>query len=166
MTGTVAAAISDEPILERNSLAEVTPNFVLVRDSEMHRWIILPIRRLAGLDIVETPYPGLLAVSVGLFVIAAGAYFSKQGDGAALPFALIGLFLLVAYFASRKGTVRFLFESGAPESATGSVKEATALLKLVQTTRRSIDGVDLLHPGLHRATRTGARLPWARAEAS
>src|SRR5579884_1350953 len=115
MTGTVAGAIGDEPVLEVNSLAEVTLNFVVIRNSDRQSHTIVPIAALSGVEVVKKPYQGLLVIACGLFVLAAGASCSKQGDGAAIPMGLLGVFLVILYFASRRASVTFLLRSGATE---------------------------------------------------
>ncbi len=140
MTGTVAGAISDEPVLASNALAEVTPNFIVINNPERQSYTILPISRLTAIELIQKPYPGLLVIASGLFVLAAGASCSKEGDGAAIPMGLLGVFLLILYFASRRGSVTFLLTSGAAETVTGGVREAADLVALVESARRSRPG--------------------------
>src|SRR5579875_1585830 len=135
MTGTIAAAISDEEVLQANALASVTTHFVVLAKPEQRVHVILPIARITGIQLVKTPYPGLLAISGGLFVLAAAAFFSKEGDGAGIPVAFVAAFILLAYFGSRKGTVTFQIDSGATESVSGGVKDATALVELFESAR-------------------------------
>lgn len=136
MTGTIAGAISDEQILGPNSLASVTPNFIIVRNSDRQAFTIIPISRLSRIRFEKRPYPGFLVVAGGLFVLAAAAFFSKEGDGAAFPAAFLGTFLLIIYFATRRASVIFILDSGAVETVTGNITEAAALVDLVQSARK------------------------------
>jgi len=138
MTGTIAAAISDEPVLEPNSLASVTSHFIVIRNSHPLSFTIIPISRILGIEVSKKPYPGFLVISGGLFIVAAAAFSSKEGDGAGIPAALLGIFLLIIYFATRRASVLFLLDSGATEAVMGSVGEVTALVRLVGTAQRFI----------------------------
>ena len=138
MTGTVAGAIGDEPVLEANSLAEVTLNFVVIRNFERQSHTIIPLAGLSGVEVVKKPYPGLLVIACGLFVLSAGASCSRQGDGAAIPMGLLGVFLVILYFASRRASVTFLLRSGVSETVTGSINEANHLLTLVERAQREV----------------------------
>ncbi len=142
LTGTVAAAISDEDVLQPNRLAWVTQHFLIIRKVDRQNHTIIPLVRLAGIDVVNTPYSGLLAMAAGVMIVAAAAFASKQGDGTALPFALLGAFLVAVYFASRRATITFKLDTGATEVVTGTVREAGALVQLVDTARRSAVAVE------------------------
>lgn len=137
LTGTVAAAISDEEVLQPNRLAWVTEHFLILRNVDRQNHIIIPLMRVGGIHVVKTPYSGLLAVAAGVFIVAAAAFASKQGDGAALPCALLGAFLVAAYLGSRRANITFTLDTGAVETATGTVGEATDLIQLVERARRS-----------------------------
>jgi hypothetical protein len=88
-------------------------------------------------ELIKSPHPGLLVISSGLFVLAAAAFSSKEGDGAGTPLTLLGLFVLIAYAASRKASVTFILDSGAAVTVTGSVTEAIALVALVELAQQS-----------------------------
>lgn len=143
LTGTVAAAISDEEVLKPNRLAWVTQHFLILRSVERQNHTIIPLVRLSGIEVVKTPYPGLLAIAAGVFIIAAAALASKQGDGAALPCALLGAFFIAVYFGSRRANITFKLDTGVTESTMGSLGDADALIQLVETARRSaVAGMD------------------------
>jgi hypothetical protein len=136
LTGTIAAAICDEQVLKPNRLAWVTQHFLIVRNADRQNHTIIPLARLTGIDLVKTPYSGLLAIAAGVFVIAAAAFASKQGDGAAVPSALLGIFLIAGYFGTRRASISFRLDSGATETMVGTVAEATELVNLVERARR------------------------------
>lgn len=137
LTGTVAAAISDEQILKPNRIAWVTQHFLILRNAERQNHTIIPLVSLMGIDLVKTPYSGLLAIAAGVFIIAAAAFTSKQGDGAAVPCALLGAFLIAVYFGSRRANITFKLDTGATETTCGTLGEATALIQLIEAARRS-----------------------------
>lgn len=147
LTGTVAAAISDEQVLKPNRLAWVTEHFLIVRNADRQNHTIIPLSRLAGIDLVKTPYTGLLAIAAGVFIIAAAALASKQGDGAAVPCALLGAFLITGYFGTRRANITFKLDTGATETMVGTVAEAMALVKVIEQARRRavIDDEDERH---------------------
>lgn len=135
LTGTVTAAISDEEVLQPNRLAWVTKHFLIIRNVDRQTHTIIPLSRLVGIDVLKTPYSGLLAIAVGVFIIAAAAFASKQGDGAAIPCALLGSFLVAIYFGSRRANIAFRLDTGAREMLAGTIGEATALIELVERAR-------------------------------
>jgi hypothetical protein len=140
LTGTVAAAISDEEILQPNRLAWVTQHFLIIRNVERQSHTIIPLVRLKGIQVVKTPYSGLLAIVAGLFIVAAGAFASKQGNVAALVFFLLGAFLLAVYFGSRRANITFKLDTGGTETTSGTTGEAAALIQLIEGARRSALG--------------------------
>jgi hypothetical protein len=142
LTGTVAAAISDEEILQANRLAWVTQHFLIIRNVDRQTHTIIPLNRLAGIQVVKTPYPGLLAIAAGVFLVAAAAFASRQGDGAAIPCALLGAFLLAVYFGSRRANITFQLETGASETLAGTIGEAAALIELIERARHSSRNAD------------------------
>jgi hypothetical protein len=137
LTGTVAAAISDEEVLQSNRLGWVTQHFLIIRDAERQNHTIIPLARVGSIDVVKTPYSGLLAIVAGLLIIAAAAFTSKQGDGAAIPAALLGAFLTAIYFGSRRAIVTFKLDSGGTETASGPLGEVKALIQLLEAVRTS-----------------------------
>ena len=137
LSGTVAAAISDEEVLSPNHLAWVTPHFLILRNNLRQSHTIIPLIRLIGINVVKTPYSGLLAIAAGVFVIAAAAFASKQGDGAAIPCGLLGVFLLAVYFGSRRANITFTMDSGATETIVGTLGDAAALIRLIESARSS-----------------------------
>lgn len=137
LTGTVTAAISEEEVLRPNRLAWVTQHFLILRNAERQSHTIIPLTRLVGINVVKTPYSGLLAIAAGVFIVAAAAFASKQGGGAAVPCALLGAFLMAIYFGSRRANVTFRLDTGAIETLSGNLVETEALIQLIQRARRS-----------------------------
>lgn len=131
MTGTIAAAIADEQVLEPNSLVGLTRNFIVIRNTEAQSHTILPVSRIATIEVDKRPYPGLLVVAAGVFVMAAAAAFSQEGDGAAIPMGLLGLFLVILYFASRRASVTFVLTSGARETVSGTLRDMSRLVAVM-----------------------------------
>ncbi|HZS54171.1 MAG TPA: hypothetical protein VFA65_07190 [Bryobacteraceae bacterium] len=137
LTGTVAAAISDEKVLGLIRQAWVTRNFLILRNVASQKHTIIPLTRLASIDVKKTPYSGLLAVAAGIFVVGAAALASRDGDGAALPCLLLGAFLVAIYLGSRRADITFRLDSGAIERAIGTVAEASELVQLIERARFS-----------------------------
>jgi hypothetical protein len=137
LTGTVAAAICDEEPLSPNRLAWVTSHFLIIRNQTQQSHTIIPLTRLVAIDVVKTPFPGLLAIAAGVFVIAAAAFASKEGDGAAVPCALLGAFLVAIYFGSRRANITFTMDSGVTEMVTGTLGDAAGLIRLIESARMS-----------------------------
>lgn len=136
MTGTISAAISDEPVLLSNSFGSVTPNFLISRNTRTHAFTIIPISHIVSIEMVKKPYPHLLVIAGGLFVVAGASFSSKEGDGAGFPFAILGCFFVLMYFSSRRAIVTLVLDSGSKEIITGSIKEAVALIELLESPTR------------------------------
>ncbi len=129
----ILEALPGDRILQSNALATVTTNCLIIRSSEDHSQTIIPIAHLASIGTAKTTYPGLLVVSAASFLIAAGAYCSKQEGEAAIPAALLGLLFLLAYLAHRKVAVSFTTQSDKTITNEGSTREAAALIKTIRS---------------------------------
>ena len=134
MPNMILAALSSKEILQSKLSAAVTADFVMVT-SPKGAQIVISLERLSEIKRIKTVYPGLLVLASGALLIAAAAYCSKEGDGAALPAALIGLSFVIAYFWSRRASVVFIVDGESTETASGSLRDATALLRAVQMAR-------------------------------
>ncbi|HEX4772557.1 MAG TPA: hypothetical protein VH351_17115 [Bryobacteraceae bacterium] len=138
MANALLDALPDEPVLQSNSLATLTPSLVIIPTAQRSTQSIIALARVRDVRRVKTTYPGLLVISAALFLIAAAAYASKQGSGAHIPAAVLGLLFLALYFSSRKAAVAFLFEGEVIETIPGSLREATALIRAVQKARSNV----------------------------
>ena len=74
-------------------------------------------------------------IASGALLVAAAAYCSKEGDGAALPAALIGLAFVVGYFVSQRASIAFVVDTESTETVSGSLREAGKLVRAVETAR-------------------------------
>jgi hypothetical protein len=138
MANALLDALPDEPVLQSNSLATVTPSLVIIRTAQGSAQSVISLDRVHDVRRVKTTYPGLLVIAAALFLIAAAAYASKQGNGAQIPAAVLGLLFLAFYFGSRKAAVVFLFEGEVVETAPGSLREASALIRAVEKARSAL----------------------------
>ena len=132
MTGTVAGAICDEQALERNPLATVTEHYLVIRKMERQEHVIIPLSRIARMEVFKRPYSGLLAIAGAAFVLSAAAFTSSEGDGFGYPLAAVGLLVLLGYVISRRAEIRLLLDSGLTESIAGQVEEAESLVKIIE----------------------------------
>ena len=134
MPNTILTALSSEEILQSSLSAVVTTDFVMVTNPKGTQ-IVISLERLSEIKRIKTTYPGLLVIASGAFLIAAAAYCSKEGDGAALPAALIGLAFVIAYFWSQRASIAFVVDGESTETPSGSLREAAALLRAVEIAR-------------------------------
>lgn len=134
MPNTILAALSSEEILQSKLSAVVTAEFVMVMSPKGVQ-IVISLDRLSEIKRIKTIFPGLLVLASGALLIAAAAYCSKEGDGAALPAALLGLSFVIAYFWSRRAVVAFIVDGESTETASGSLRDAEALVRAVQMVR-------------------------------
>ena len=135
MANRLLEAMPDEPVLQQNSLATVTERCVVIRAAQGSAHSMLSLDRISDVRRVKTTYPGLLVISAALFLIAAAANASKQGDGAAIPMAVLGAVFLLLYFGSRRASVVFFVDRDTVETAQGSLREAAALIKTLRKLR-------------------------------
>jgi hypothetical protein len=128
-TEPVTLALASEQILHANALATITTNFIVVRRPEARAETMIGLLRISKIRHIETTHPGLLVIASSLYLLAAAAGCSKQGDQAGLPFAALGTLFVIAYFTTRRAAVAFVVDREATETARGSVSEAAALVK-------------------------------------
>lgn len=133
----ILGALSGEEVLYSNALATVASKCVVLRQSAGHSQSIISLSSISGMRINRVSYPGLLVIASGLFLLAAAAYFSKDGGTAKIPLALIGLVFVFAYLGSRRASVSFIVDSDEIQTILGSSSEASALVKAVREAQDS-----------------------------
>ncbi len=138
MTNPVMSVLPDEEeVLESNLLATVTTNFVIIRSLGVRSHTILSLAHVSAVRKIGTSYPGLLVIACGLFVLAAAALCSKQGSGAYIPIAILGVAFLRGYLMSRKTSVALMVGPHWIETGGASSKEAGAVLRAIELARGS-----------------------------
>lgn len=142
MTGTVLAALSGEEVVLSGPLGIVTTNFVIVKSTQSHSQIILVLNRVTEIKTIRMSYPGLLVISTGLFIVAAAAMSSKEGNGAGLPIALLAFGFLFGYVGSRRGLVAFLCGPEITETVSGTLRQAAAFARAAGSARKEVTGRD------------------------
>ena len=135
MPNAILAALSSDEVLQSRLSAVLTADYVVVTSPKGGSHIVISLERLSEIRTIKTTYPGLLVIASGSFLIAAAAYCSKQGDGAALPAALVGLLFVIAYFCSQRASIAFIVDGESTETASGGLRDAAALVRAVEMTR-------------------------------
>lgn len=135
MPNTILAALSSEEILQSSLSAVVTADYVVVTTPNTQSHTVISLERLSEIRTIKTTYPGLLVIASGAFLIAAAAYCSKEGDGATVPSALIGLAFVIGYFVSQRASIAFIVDAESTETTSGSLRAAAALVRAVETAR-------------------------------
>ena len=128
----ILACLPGEQVRLANSLATLTDNWIIVRPAGRGGQILLSIHSVRQVQRIRTTYPGLLVIASGLGLIAAAAWFSKEGSGAALPIAVIGIFFAAAYFGTRRASVLFSTPSESGETVLGTLREAAEIERAVR----------------------------------
>jgi hypothetical protein len=142
MPSTILSSIG-EPILHNNDLAIVTENWIVVRDLGSQSQALISIANLSRMKTHKAAYVQgtanfiYLASSAGAFLLAVATFFSKEGDGATLPFAFIGLGLLVAAQVTRQASIAFVVDSETVHTRFGSLSDAALLIAAVNAARGS-----------------------------
>ncbi len=134
MASTILSALS-ERVLHHNSLATVTDNWIVVRDSTSQSQSLVLIDDLSGVRTSRTIHLIYLAWAAGCLLMALAAEHSKEAYGATIPFALIGLTLLAIAQFTRRASVLFVLESEVVETPFGSLREAATLVAAVRFVR-------------------------------
>jgi hypothetical protein len=135
MANALMDAMPDEPVLQSNALATVTSNCVVIRTAEGASHSIISLSRLSNVRRVKTTYPGLLVIAAASFLMAAAAWASKEGEGAQIPALVVGLIFVVFYFGSRRACIVYFLGDTIVESASGTLREASAVMKALAKAR-------------------------------
>ncbi len=134
------SALSGEPVVQENALATVTSKWLVVPDASGHSRTLVAVSRVTEVRVVRHTNSRLLVVAVALFLLATASAHSHEGDGAALPMALIGLFFALGYIGSRRATVAFATGPNSEPVRTfpGSFRQADELAQAVQSARTKL----------------------------
>lgn len=138
MPDTLIAALSGEEVLHSSSLATVATSCVVIRTATARSRTIVSLARISRLETIKTTYPALLAIAAGLFLMAAAAYYSKDGGAAQFPLGALGLFFVVAYFVSRKACVVFWMGYESVQTVNGGLRDAATLIREVRAAQANL----------------------------
>ncbi len=122
-------------MLHRNSLATLTDNWIVVRESESQKQVLLAIDSISSIKTFKTLKIHYVAWALGSLLIAAATAFSKQSDGATLPFALVSAALLLSAQATRQASLAFIAEGDTVRTTYGTLAEATTLVTAINSAR-------------------------------
>ena len=128
----VKLVLAREQILHQNSLATITPNFIVVRRPEERAETIIGLSRISRIKHIETTHPGLLVIASAMYLLASACAFSKQGDQAGIPLAFVATLFVLAYFLTRRAAVAFVVDRERTETMHGSLSQAAALVKALE----------------------------------
>jgi hypothetical protein len=138
MAKSVLDSLSDEEILEVNPLGAITNHWVVLRSAGQAETII-SLSRVSTVKTIKTTYPGLLVVASAGLLIAAAAASSKEGAGAALPIALLGLLFAVDYVLSRRAAVSFTVGAETFRTPDGSLRDAAVFVAAIEKALAKLD---------------------------
>jgi hypothetical protein len=117
-------SLSGEDVLQSNSIATVTAAWVLVKNPDRHKRVVLSLHSIHSVRRVRTTYPGLLVIASAVSLIAAAAAYSKEGNGAGIPLGIVAAIFGLVYVASRRGSVCFEVEGEEFCTVNGTLTEA------------------------------------------
>jgi hypothetical protein len=120
-------------VLHSNALATLTKDCLMARGLDQKCLIIVPLARISQVKTVKTEHAPLIVFASGSFLVAAAAHFSKEGGGAEIPSALIGIALVVMYAATRRASVIFEIGSETIRTAFGTLTEAAELILAIHS---------------------------------
>lgn len=139
MTTAPNAVLVGQQVRYSNSLATVTEHWVVIRDSGHQSHTIVPLASVSGVTVVKVANRRLVVFASGSLIVAAAAQYSKEGGGAGIPCALIGVGFLIAYLASRRAFVALDVDSEPANTAFGTVAEAAKLATAIRLAREQPD---------------------------
>jgi len=132
MDDAILNILAGETVVHANPLAIVTRKYLVVRDEVRGAQEIIGFQSIRAMRKVNSTNPALLAISAGLFTIAAAAYSSHEAYEVSGAVGLIGLFFVLGYFSTRRATVLLLLEDQRIESRKGSYREAISIIRAVE----------------------------------
>ena len=135
MTTAPSAILAGQQVRYSNSLATVTEHWVVIRDSDHQSHTIVPLTSVSSVTVVKTTHRPLIVLASASFIIAAAAQYSKEGGGAGIPCALIGVGFVIAYLASRRAFVALVGDSESTSTAFGTVAQAAKLTTAIRSAR-------------------------------
>ena len=139
MQNPMVAELCEGRVLESSLLATVTGECVVIRDAVRHSDTVIALSEISGLKRITTTHPALLVIAAALFLVSAAAFSSKQGSGAGVPSAVLGVACAIAYVLSRSASVAFVAGSASTETAFGSLAQAAALIAAVQAAKTRLE---------------------------
>lgn len=144
----VTAALSDEEITLSNAMVTLMTGCIVVRNRDRQSHTVISLARISEVKVIKSSCLALLAISVGLFIVAAAALFSNEGGGAEIPAALLGALCLIGYLGSRSASIALFADSGPILSVDGKRAEAAAIAAAVQHRETAVEPVGKRTPHL------------------
>jgi hypothetical protein len=123
----IAEALSEEQIRFSNAVATLLTGCVVIRNRDGHSHTVVSVPQISKVRVSKSSRLALLTIAGASFIVAAAALCSKDGAGAEIPAALLGLFFLFAYLGSRRASITIFLGADAIRSVDGKVPEATAV---------------------------------------
>jgi hypothetical protein len=139
MRDLLVASLSGEETVHTCSLATVTTSCVVIRTASARSRAIVSLYSITGMTTVKTAYPAFLAIAAGLFLLAAGAHFSKDGGSADLPMAVLGFVSVISFLVSRKAAVLFCMGRESLQTVNGGLREAAHLIRAVRSAQEAVE---------------------------
>ena len=135
MTTVPSSVLVGQQVLYSNSLATVTEQWIIIRDYGQQSHTIVSLASVSNVTVVKITHIPLVVFASGFFIVAAAAQYSKEGGGAGIPCALIGVWFLIACLGFRRASVTLDVDSGSANTAFGTVAEATKLTAAIRSAR-------------------------------
>ncbi len=132
------AAITSEKVVQSKLSVVVTEDCVIIPSFSRQPHTVLSLGAISKIKIVKTYYPSLAVISVGLLLLCAAAFSSKDGAGTGVPIGVLGAIFFVAFIASQRARVVFMNGSEATQTINGSFADVADLVSAVEVTRRNL----------------------------
>jgi hypothetical protein len=132
MASTILSSLG-ETVLHRNSLATVTDSWIVVREVESHKQMVVSIGSISAVKTFKTFNIYYFACGVGAILIALAAAGSKEPSGATLPFLVIGTALLLCAQFTRRASLALIADEDTVQTAFGTLSEAATLVTAIRS---------------------------------
>lgn len=139
MANSVLDSLAGEQVLASNPLGAITTRWVVLRPAYSQAEIVIALSRISTVKLIRVSYPGLLVVACAAMLVAAGAASSKQGSGAALPIAFVGVLFAIGYLLARKASVSFKVDGDIVYTPDASPRHAAEFFSVLEKAIARVD---------------------------
>jgi hypothetical protein len=119
-------------VLRANPLGTVAADYVVIRDLHQRSYTIVALASISNITTVKAVRMPLIVFASASFVIAAAAQCSRDGGGAGIPCALIGVVFFIAYLMSRRASLILDVEPEPLCTALGTLSQAAKLTAAIR----------------------------------
>jgi hypothetical protein len=134
MPSTILSSLG-EPILHSNSLATITDNWIVVRSAQSQSQVVVLIDSITAVKILKITHLHQALCGIGCLLIAGATLYSKEGDGATMPFTLVGASLFTGAQFGRRAAIALVVDSEVIQTAYGRLRDVATIVVALRSVR-------------------------------